>query len=463
MAFKNIEEEIKWVENLTEEVCGGIYPIEAKLLYFLARYGKAKGKIVEIGSYQGYSTIWLGWASKFGKKEKVYAIDPQNTIDLGNNESIFRENMRKAQIDDYVIPLIMTSTEAAKDWKEPIRLLWIDGAHDYENVRNDFLLWERHLVYGGIIAFHDFCLIVCPGVTKVVKEYIFDSDKFSNIGYVGTTIYAKKVKKISLFERLKKEALLSLLFPRENAEIILQEGKTLFDQGRHEEAEKIFEKIERDLYIILPPEYRICTSHFFADFYREIGACGKAEEIYQKILSFSEKRIPRIIKNPALINLGEIYLSRQDHAKAEEKFSEVLSQKGFTNIQRARAIFGLGNLYLQRGEFRKAEEEFKEALSLEPQDKNIIISIHYALGSLYERKGDFNRAKEKFEEIVGSIEILSLTTSRDKFLGGAQFHLGCIYKELGKEKEAKHYFEECLKFIPGHKKAKEYLELAADD
>jgi len=41
--------------------------------------------------------------------------------------------------------------------------------------------------------------------------------------------------------------------------------------------------------------------------------------------------------------------------------------------------------------------------------------------------------------------------------------LGCIYKELGKKEEAKHHFEACLKFIPEHKKAKKYLELAADD
>jgi len=47
--------------------------------------------------------------------------------------------------------------------------------------------------------------------------------------------------------------------------------------------------------------------------------------------------------------------------------------------------------------------------------------------------------------------------------GRSHFHLGCIYNELGEEDEAKQHFKECLRFIPNHKKAKEYLEILTNE
>ncbi|MBU1704134.1 MAG: tetratricopeptide repeat protein [Nanoarchaeota archaeon] len=44
------------------------------------------------------------------------------------------------------------------------------------------------------------------------------------------------------------------------------------------------------------------------------------------------------------------------------------------------------------------------------------------------------------------------------FLNNVHFHLGCIYQSLGERERAKREFENCLKLVPGHKKAKEELE-----
>ncbi|MBU1599749.1 tetratricopeptide repeat protein, partial [bacterium] len=116
-------------------------------------------------------------------------------------------------------------------------------------------------------------------------------------------------------------------------------------------------------------------------------------------------------------------------------------------------LITLGNVYSQQQKYREAEEALRDALSLNLPNR---ISIYYALGSNYERQGRLNEAIERFNYMIVNSGSLSI-----KFAGGAHFHLGCIYKELGKKKEAKHHFEECLKVIPEHKKARENQDALA--
>src|SRR2546422_847594 len=44
------------------------------------------------------------------------------------------------------------SHEVARDWTRPLRLLWIDGDHVYESVKQDLALFRRHLAPGAIVA-----------------------------------------------------------------------------------------------------------------------------------------------------------------------------------------------------------------------------------------------------------------------------------------------------------------------
>ena len=212
---KNEKEEIK---NIVKQAHALLTINEAKLLYYLAKTINKKGVIVEIGSYKGGSTIVLAKGSKSVNKEKVYAIDPHNTLPPGRigkeifpktTLQIFKKNIKKTKVDDYIIPIFKTSQEAEKDWNKPIKLLWIDGNHDYEFVKMDYLLWEKYLIKGGIIAFHDtksskniIETIGLPaekydGPAKVVEEYILNSKKFKNIKSIDTITLAQKVKNIT--------------------------------------------------------------------------------------------------------------------------------------------------------------------------------------------------------------------------------------------------------------------------
>ena len=41
-------------------------------------------------------------------------------------------------------------------WSKPIDLLFVDGGHAYAVVRSDIVNFGRHVVMGGIVAFHDY-------------------------------------------------------------------------------------------------------------------------------------------------------------------------------------------------------------------------------------------------------------------------------------------------------------------
>ena len=107
---------IDWDEVIAQikSIDGFLTESEARCLYLLAQ--SCGGTIVEIGSWKGKSTVCLALGSKAGDKGKVFAIDPHQGLSDDcaqlhlpeKSESIFRENIKRAQVDDIVIPLVVS-------------------------------------------------------------------------------------------------------------------------------------------------------------------------------------------------------------------------------------------------------------------------------------------------------------------------------------------------------------------
>lgn len=208
----NIEE----TKKLANKIEGWLSDREGETLYNLAMNCKGKGVIVEIGSWKGKSTIWIGNGSKNGKKIKVYAIDPHkgSSEHQKENKKIwtfeeFKNNIKKAKLDDIIVPLVKTSEEAAKNFNKPVEFIFIDGAHEYEFVKLDFDLWFPKVVNGGIIAFHD--TIGCwSGPKKVVADCVYKSKHFKDVKFVDTITFARKVNQNTLKDRIKNRYVLLL-------------------------------------------------------------------------------------------------------------------------------------------------------------------------------------------------------------------------------------------------------------
>lgn len=189
-------------------VAGAISNLEAKFLYNCARFGPGKGVIVEIGSFCGKSTIFLASGSKArNNQDKVYAIDPHQGARAierrfsGPTYKVFLGNLKAAKVRDWVQPIKKFSFEVSKNWKRPIRLLFIDGNHSYTAVRRDILEWEPWVQPDGIIAFHD-ALNPAAGVSRAIIKYLLDNNKLSQLGVVDSIFYGIKARKKRVKDRI---------------------------------------------------------------------------------------------------------------------------------------------------------------------------------------------------------------------------------------------------------------------
>jgi len=172
--------EIEETKKIAEGIQGWVSDREGAYLFQKAK-DCSKGIIIEIGSWKGKSTIWLGKGSKIGNKIRIYAIDPFDgrdskfiTIPQPDYSvfEIFKDNIEKAGLDGLITPIVSRSQDTSEKIKEGIELLFIDGAHEYEFVKKDFELYFPKVIKGGIIAFHDANekRVFREGVIKLIEE-----------------------------------------------------------------------------------------------------------------------------------------------------------------------------------------------------------------------------------------------------------------------------------------------------
>jgi len=134
---------------------------EIRLLYRTVLSAAGPGDVAEIGSWKGRSTVVMGLALKDRGVDdcRLYAIDPHEGI-LGQGSSLedFRHNIKSLGVGEVVEELDVRSAEAAEILAARsvrLRLLFIDGAHDEESVRQDIRAFSPLVRPGGLILLHD--------------------------------------------------------------------------------------------------------------------------------------------------------------------------------------------------------------------------------------------------------------------------------------------------------------------
>ena len=128
---------------------------------------------VEIGSYCGKSTCFIGQACK-ENKSKLITIDHHKGSEeqqlgelyfdaevydekLGrvNTLPLLEKNLAKFDLEDVVKPLVMDSISASKIVENNADLIFIDGSHTFESAESDYELWKNKIKKGGTLAIHD--------------------------------------------------------------------------------------------------------------------------------------------------------------------------------------------------------------------------------------------------------------------------------------------------------------------
>lgn len=157
----------------TDTIKGFLAEDEAKALYNAALEVAVKAPVLEIGSYCGKSTVYLGSACQ-RVDSVLYALDHHRGSeehqlgeeyhdpelydgDIGQMDTFkaFRKNMRAAQLEDTVIPIVASSALASRSWNTPLSMVFIDGGHSMEAAMTDYRCWAGHIIAGGILAIHD--------------------------------------------------------------------------------------------------------------------------------------------------------------------------------------------------------------------------------------------------------------------------------------------------------------------
>ena len=172
------------------DVQGWMSPGQAAALYDAALNCPDDGTIVEIGSFQGRSTIVLASAAAPGAD--VIAIDPHAGNDRGPQEyegfaeaaaddhTAFLSNLDRAGVRDRVRHLRMFSDAALDEVAGPVDVLYIDGAHRFAPARADIRDWGARVGDGGTMLIHDSFSSV--GVTLAILRELLLGSRFRYVG-----------------------------------------------------------------------------------------------------------------------------------------------------------------------------------------------------------------------------------------------------------------------------------------
>lgn len=164
---------------------------QSKVLISLIAQNGIK-RIAEIGVWHGHTTRNILRALGC-YIESYWAIDPWIKYAGGRAHSqITGEQWDKMYfrlcIDTYFFPnlkiLRLSSLDAARIFpKQYFDLVFIDAAHDYENVMKDITIWLPLVKPGGFLAGHDYGRgrKQLVGVTKAVKNCFGDNFEVAKV------------------------------------------------------------------------------------------------------------------------------------------------------------------------------------------------------------------------------------------------------------------------------------------
>lgn len=157
-------------------------------LTWLANHARKSATIAEIGSWRGRSARAMAdntdaiifcidtWADdaigNYGWWTPQESPDKYKTKDWLWSE--FRNNLGR-YIGNKVIPIRMTSAEAFELLIQrgvKFDMVFIDGAHDYENVKRDVMTWEHLIKPNGILCGHDYNDPTCPDVALAINSLL---------------------------------------------------------------------------------------------------------------------------------------------------------------------------------------------------------------------------------------------------------------------------------------------------
>lgn len=160
------------------------------------------GVALEVGTYCGKSTLYLGAAARVtggrvvtvdhhrGSEEHQpgWQYHDPNLVDphTGRLDTVgaFRRTLADAGLADEVVAVVGSSAVTASLWRTPLSVLFIDGSHTKEAANADYEGWAPWVLPGGALLIHDVFPNPEDGGRPPYHIYrrALDSERFREVG-----------------------------------------------------------------------------------------------------------------------------------------------------------------------------------------------------------------------------------------------------------------------------------------
>ncbi len=193
-------------QAFAEAAQGFMPPDEGLALHQAAGNLEVAGPLLEVGSYCGKSSVYLGDAAESqgrvlfaldhhrGSEENQPGwewhepdlVDPE--VGLIDTLPRFRRTVYQAGLEQSVVALVGDSVPIAQNWSTPLAFLFIDGGHGAEPAHADYQNWVPHVAIGGRLAIHDVFPDPADGGRPPYEIYCraMDSGAFTELPSTGS-------------------------------------------------------------------------------------------------------------------------------------------------------------------------------------------------------------------------------------------------------------------------------------
>jgi predicted O-methyltransferase YrrM len=194
------------------EAAKGFMPPDEGMALFGAACGAGPEPIVEIGTYCGKSSVYLGAGARVagtvvftldhhrGSEEMQLGWDHHDTslVDAsGQMDSLpaFRSLMDETRLHDVVVGILGDAVTVGRNWATPASMVFIDGGHGPIPAHADYDLWAPIVAIGGLLAIHDVFPDPADGGRPPYEVYIraIESREFADVSATGSLRILRRV------------------------------------------------------------------------------------------------------------------------------------------------------------------------------------------------------------------------------------------------------------------------------
>ncbi len=193
-------------QAFAEAARGFMPPEEGLALRRAAGDLRVDGPLLEVGSYCGKSSVYLGDAAQ-AQGRLLFAVDHHRgseenqpgwewhepdlvdaEVGLIDTLPYFRRTVQQAGLEPWVVAVVGDSVAIARNWSTPLAFLFIDGGHGVEPAHADYENWVPHVAVGGCLAIHDVFPNPADGGRPPYEIYCraMDSGAFTELPATGS-------------------------------------------------------------------------------------------------------------------------------------------------------------------------------------------------------------------------------------------------------------------------------------